>query len=120
GHLAISADSSSVDPDAAALHLGRPTATGGRFRVLRFHAKGGLGEVFVARDEEVRREVALKQIQERFADNVQSRARFEVEAEVTGQLEHPGIVPVYGLGHHEDGRPFYAMRFIKGSSLKEA
>src|SRR5262249_6398231 len=38
----------------------------------------------------------------------------------TGGLEHPGIVPVYGLGKHSDGRPFYAMRFIRGDSLKEA
>jgi len=43
-----------------------------------------------------------------------------VEAEVTGGLEHPFIVPVYGLGTYADGRPFYAMRFIKGDSLKEA
>ena len=43
-----------------------------------------------------------------------------LEAEITGGLEHPGIVPVYGLGHDDDGRPFYAMRFIKGDSLKEA
>ena len=42
------------------------------------------------------------------------------EAEITGRLEHPGIVPVYGLGHYADGRPFYAMRFIRGDSLKEA
>src|SRR5262249_41243860 len=42
------------------------------------------------------------------------------EAEITGGLEHPGIVPVYGLGHTPDGRPFYAMRFIRGDSLKEA
>lgn len=43
-----------------------------------------------------------------------------LEAEVTGSLEHPGIVPVYGLGQYADGRPFYAMRFIKGDSLKDA
>src|SRR5262249_10309550 len=43
-----------------------------------------------------------------------------LEAEVTGGLEHPGIVPVYGLGQYADGRPFYAMRFIRGDSLKEA
>src|SRR5262249_54017270 len=43
-----------------------------------------------------------------------------LEAEVTGRLEHPGIVPVYGLGQYDDGRPFYAMRFIKGDSLKDA
>ena len=43
-----------------------------------------------------------------------------MEAEITGGLEHPGIVPVYGLGTYGDGRPFYAMRFIRGDSLKDA
>src|SRR5205823_14621167 len=87
---------------------------------LRFHDCGNLGEVFVARDEELKREVALKQIKGEHADDAQRRARFVVEAEITGGLEHPGIVPVYGLGHHADGRPYYAMRFIRGDSLKEA
>lgn len=91
-----------------------------RFQILRPHAKGGLGEVFVAEDMELRREVALKEIQSDFADDPNSRSRFVLEAEVTGGLEHPGIVPVYGLGQYENGRPFYAMRFIKGDSLKEA
>jgi WD40 repeat protein/tRNA A-37 threonylcarbamoyl transferase component Bud32 len=91
-----------------------------RFRILRPHARGGLGEVYVARDEELHREVALKQIQHQHADDPASRTRFVREAEVTGGLEHPGIVPVYGLGHYPDGRPYYAMRFIRGDSLKEA
>jgi formylglycine-generating enzyme required for sulfatase activity/serine/threonine protein kinase len=91
-----------------------------RFRILRPHAKGGLGEVFVARDQELNREVALKEIQEGQAVQPDSRARFLLEAEVTGALEHPGIVPVYGLGAYADGRPFYAMRFVQGDSLKDA
>lgn len=90
-----------------------------RFEVLRPHAGGGLGEVFVARDTELNREVALKQIRPRHADNPESRARFMLEAEVTGGLEHPGIVPVYGLGSYDDGRPYYAMRFIRGDSLQD-
>ncbi|MGC4004875.1 MAG: serine/threonine-protein kinase [Pirellulales bacterium] len=45
---------------------------------------------------------------------------FVREAEITGGLEHPGIVPVYGLGTYADGRPFYAMKFIRGDSLKDA
>ena len=49
-----------------------------------------------------------------------SRQRFVAEAEITGGLEHPGVVPVYGLGTDAGGRPYYAMRFIKGDSLKEA
>jgi serine/threonine protein kinase/tetratricopeptide (TPR) repeat protein len=92
----------------------------GRFEVVRAHARGGLGEVFVARDRELNREVALKEIQSRHADNLESRDRFMIEAEITGVLEHPGIVPVYSLGTYPDGRPFYAMRFIRGQSLQEA
>jgi serine/threonine-protein kinase len=100
--------------------VGTATSNGQRFRVLRPHARGGLGAVFIALDEELHREVALKQILEKHADDPGSRARFLLEAEVTGGLEHPGIVPVYGLGTDPDGRPYYAMRFIKGDSLKEA
>lgn len=115
---------STVAPDAsgAAPHEG-PTMSasdGARFRKKRSHARGGLGEVFVAQDEELRREVALKEIQDRHADNPASRARFLLEAEITGGLEHPGIVPVYGLGQYPDGRPYYAMRFIRGNSLQTA
>ena len=74
----------------------------------------------MALDDELNREVALKQILDHHADDPVSRQRFVLEAEITGGLEHPGIVPVYGLGTYGDGRPFYAMRFIKGDSLKEA
>ena len=109
------------DPFATtAYSVGASTSDGQRFRILRPHARGGLGEVFVARDEELGREVALKQIQERHADHPESRSRFLLEAEITGGLEHPGIVPVYGLGSYADGRPYYAMRFIRGDSLKDA
>jgi eukaryotic-like serine/threonine-protein kinase len=99
---------------------GTPTSSGLRFRILRPLARGGLGQVYVACDEELGREVALKEIQDRYADDPNSRARFLLEAEVTGKLEHPGIVPVYGLGTYADGRPFYAMRYIKGDSLQDA
>ena len=74
----------------------------------------------MALDSELNREVALKQILDRHADDPDSRARFLLEAEVTGRLEHPGVVPVYGLGCYADGRPFYAMRLVRGDSLKEA
>ena len=91
-----------------------------RFRVLRPHAKGGVGQVSVAQDQELNREVALKEIQPRFADDQMSRGRFLLEAEITGGLEHPGIVPIYGLGSYRDGRPYYAMRFIRGDDFKSA
>jgi serine/threonine protein kinase/tetratricopeptide (TPR) repeat protein len=100
--------------------VGSATSLGQRFRILRPHARGGLGAVFVALDSELDREVALKQILDDRADDPTSRFRFLIEAQITGGLEHPGIVPVYGLGSYGDGRPYYAMRFIRGDSLKEA
>ncbi len=96
------------------------TAPGLRYRPLSFHAKGGLGEVFRAEDEELHREVALKRIQERHRDNPESQRRFLREAKITAKLQHPGIVPVHGLGKDDQGRPCYAMRFIEGSTLGEA
>jgi serine/threonine protein kinase len=107
-------------PPPAGEAAGTPTTAGPRYRILRPHAEGGLGAVFVARDCELQRDIALKQLQARHADDFGSRSRFLLEAEITGALEHPGIVPVYGLGSYADGRPFYAMRFIKGANLKEA
>jgi serine/threonine protein kinase len=100
--------------------LGGKSSGEGRFRLLRCHAQGGLGAVFVALDTELHREVAVKQILERHADDEAYRQRFLREAEITGGLEHPGVVPVYGLGVDHHGRPFYAMRFIRGASLSEA
>jgi eukaryotic-like serine/threonine-protein kinase len=108
----------SADPEATTPEL--QALPGLRYRILRPHAKGGLGEVFVAEDVELHRQVALKEIQPVHAQDPVSRGRFLLEAEITGRLEHPGIVPVYGLGQYADGRPFYAMRFIHGDNLKEA
>jgi serine/threonine-protein kinase len=76
--------------------------------------------VSVALDGALKREVALKEILHDRAGDPDSRARFLQEAEITGRLEHPGIVPVYALGRHADGRPYYAMRFIRGESLRQA
>jgi serine/threonine protein kinase len=89
----------------------------GRFHVVRRHAHGGLGEVFIAHDRHVDRDVALKKIKPAFADDDVCRNRFIREAEITGQLEHPNIAPVYALGLDDDDLPFYAMRFIDGRPL---
>ncbi len=91
-----------------------------QFELLYQHAKGGLGEVLVANDVLLNRRVAIKRILDWHADDDGSRTRFLLEAQLTGRLEHPGIVPVYGMGTDDRGRPFYAMRFIKGQTLKQA
>jgi serine/threonine-protein kinase len=109
-----------ADPDATRPYLPLGVREAGRYEILRPHARGALGEVFVALDQELHREVALKEMQPRFAGDAESRTRFLQEAEITGGLEHPGIVPVYGLGSYADGRPFYAMRLIQGETLKDA
>jgi hypothetical protein len=105
GH-ATEADDDNDPERTAALSVGAATSDGQRFRLLRPHARGGLGEVFVALDAELHREVALKQILERHADDPVSRQRFVAEAEINGGLEHPGVVPVYGLGTYGGGRPY--------------
>ncbi len=90
-----------------------------RFNIVSPYAQGGLGEVSVAHDSQLGRMVALKQIKTRWADDVEARSRFLLEAQITGRLEHPGIVPVYALGFDPSGRPYYAMRFIEGETLQE-
>ena len=110
---------SGADFESTRIHL-KDDGQVQRFRILRPHAKGGLGQVSVAEDTELHREVALKELQDRFRRDDASRARFVMEGEVTGQLEHPGIVPVYSLGKTATGSPFYVMRLIRGDSLKDA
>ena len=123
GHVG-SSECSTVDDDRRDRVVRHPvvsaTSHRDRFCIVRPHASGGLGAVYVALDTELDREVALKQIHDDRADDPTSRNRFLIEAQITGGLEHPGIVPVYGLGSYDDGRPYYAMRFIRGESLKEA
>jgi serine/threonine protein kinase len=105
--------------DEVAIRIAR-RGVSSRYRLVSAHAKGGLGEIYVAEDTELHRRVALKEIQPKHAANPVSRERFVIEAEITGNLEHPGIVPVYGMGTYPDGRPFYAMRFVEGEDLSTA
>lgn len=91
-----------------------------RYRILREYRRGALGKVSVALDCELHREVALKEMQSKYVRDPDARKRFMLEAEITGRLEHPGIVPVYSLGLAGSGDPYYAMRFIRGESLKQA
>jgi serine/threonine protein kinase len=88
------------------------------YRPQRHHARGGLGEVLVAYQEELDRAVALKRVR---PDKLheEARRRFYREAAITARLQHPGIVPIYGLGQDKDG-PFYTMPLIEGQTLQEA
>ena len=89
-------------------------------RTRWYLGQGGLGIVYVAEDEQLQRDTAVKFIQEKHRNDARSQEQFRIEAQLTGRLEHPGIVPVYGVGTAPDGRMFYAMRLIRGERLDEA
>lgn len=89
-----------------------------RFSMERIFAEGGLGNVWLAHDHELDREVALKEIKNKHSANPKYQDRFVQEALITGSLDHPGVAPVYSLGQFRDGRPYYAMRLIRGKSLR--
>lgn len=92
-----------------------------RYKLAHVHATGGIGRVWLAHDSDLGREVALKELRPEKAANPHVRVRFLKEARITGQLEHPGIVPVYELVRKAgDQQPFYVMRFINGRTLTEA
>ncbi len=105
---------------AAAFGEGRPDRVG-RYEVIREIGRGGMGVVYEARQENPSRSVALKVLHSAYAGGKVLR-RFELEAQLLGQLEHPGIARVYEAGSVEAGGsslPFIAMELIDGPSLTE-
>jgi tRNA A-37 threonylcarbamoyl transferase component Bud32 len=107
-------------PDSVVTTAYQPEARD-RYTLLRLHATGGIGRVWLARDASLGRDVALKELRPERAGHPAVAARFLREAQVTGQLEHPGVVPIYELGRRrEDQQPFYTMRFVRGRTLAEA
>ena len=102
----------------------------GRYRVVDEIGRGGIGRVLLAVDEHLGREVAIKELLPQFVESVgsedpltsrsQSELRFLAEARITGNLEHPGIVPVYELGQRADGTVYYVMKLVRGQTLQHA
>lgn len=91
----------------------------GRYKPFATIGTGGQGIVYMAEDREVGRTVALKVMKQMSLLGAGGRDQFVREAEITGYLEHPGIVPIYGLGRDEDGRPYYAMRYVRQDDLRK-
>lgn len=111
---------SNTSPPPSSAQIEKDCDTVTRFHNLDWHASGGLGVIYKARDVELRRDVALKFLRDRAVGGSETAATFENEAKITAQLGHPGVVPIYGIGKTDDGdRPFYAMRFVEGRKLSQ-
>ncbi|MCB9893137.1 MAG: protein kinase [Planctomycetes bacterium] len=109
--------------------------TNERYEIRREHARGGMGRIMLARDKAIGRDIALKELlpgmavgstsipgsvpQQYTNDSGGIIERFLREAKITGQLEHPNIVPVYEIGKHDDGSIYYTMRFVRGQTLND-
>jgi len=88
-----------------------------RYQIAGEIGHGGMGAVFKGRDPDLGRDLAIKVLLERWHDNPDVGRRFIEEAQIGGQLQHPGIVPVYELGSFENGRPYFTMKLLKGRTL---
>ncbi|NQV28690.1 MAG: protein kinase [Rhodopirellula sp.] len=90
-----------------------------RYQLVSNFARGGLGQIWMANDSRLRREVAFKELLPTALKNRNALERFLEEAQITGQLEHPGIVPIYDIGYQENGTPFYAMKLVRGETMEQ-
>ena len=97
----------------------QPMGLDGRYRLEGEIARGGMGVVLKARDEHLGRDLAIKVLHESQAYKQGVVNRFIEEAQIGGQLQHPGIAPVHELGVFEDGRPFFSMKLVQGETLAE-
>jgi serine/threonine-protein kinase len=106
-----------IDPKARSFEAEMGQADRGKYRVLGEIARGGMGVVLRGQDIELGRDVAMKVVHADLAHRPEVVERFVEEAQVGGQLQHPGIVPVYELGVMADQRPYFTMKLIKGRTL---
>ncbi len=103
-----------IDEDAKALR-----DPSGRYQVLGEIGRGGVGVVYKGRDQDLGRDVAMKVLRPEHVSRPEIVERFVEEAQIGGQLQHPGIVPVYEIGLHAGERPYFAMKLVKGQTLAE-
>jgi serine/threonine-protein kinase len=100
------------------MHLAPDTMVDGRYRVMRRLGSGGMAEVWCAEDEVLGRQVALKLLGSRFAEDPEFRERFRREARAAAGLAHPNIVGIFDRSEW-DGTPYIAMELVDGQTLKE-
>ena len=89
----------------------------GRYKILEQLGKGGMGEVYLAKDQKLGRDVAIKVLPEEFAKDADRVARFQREAKLLASLNHPNIAGIYGL-EKEDGNRFLVLEYVEGETLQ--
>jgi serine/threonine protein kinase/tetratricopeptide (TPR) repeat protein len=94
-----------------------PKTHAGRYQLLGEIARGGMGVILKGRDPALGRDLAVKVLKVELAGKSAAEERFVEEAQVCGQLQHPGVVPVYELGRFSNGQPFFTMKLVKGRTL---
>jgi WD40 repeat protein/tRNA A-37 threonylcarbamoyl transferase component Bud32 len=123
--IASSLDSSQQAPEGARARRARvardepPEDPDENYELLQLLGEGGMGVVYAARQKSVDRVIALKRLREEGDQAARMRQKFLSEAIVTGDLEHPNIIPIYDVGHSRSGEVFYAMRQVKGRGWDE-
>ncbi len=105
-----------MDPSADSVRAVLERALGGQYRILRLIGRGGMGVVYLGRDEALERLVAIKVLSSERGPDAESRERFRREARTAARLTHPNIVPLYGFGEAE-GMPYLVMGYVRGESL---
>jgi eukaryotic-like serine/threonine-protein kinase len=94
-----------------------PPKDKGRYQILGEIDHGGMGAVFKGRDRDLGRDLAIKVLLDEHHDDPVMTRRFVEEAQIGGQLQHPGIVPIYELGSFDDLRPYFTMKLVKGRTM---
>ena len=92
----------------------------GKYEIVRPLGKGAMGQVYLAHDTVLDRDVALKVMVAQIADDPELKTRFEREAKAVAKMTHPNVVTVFDLGNHTDGSPYIAMELLKGQDLQKA
>ena len=99
--------------------LTAPSDPAARLQVLGEIARGGMGAILKGRDCDIGRDLAVKVLLDKHRDDPELIRRFIEEAQIAGQLQHPGVVPVYELGAFADRRPYFTMKLVKGRTLAD-
>ncbi len=118
--LARSTDLDVRTPQRSLGQAGSATLPDADYEIIRIAGEGSMGQVFVARQNSIQRLVAVKQLKQDLAEQEKHRTKFLAEAAITGELDHPNIVPVHDLGVSQDGELFYSMKMIQGQDWQES